>query len=260
MGKTLVELIATQDDLELVGGVETFGHPNIGRPLGKGMVVSELETLIDEADVIIDFTTPAASLMHLSIASTRKKPYVLGTTGFDAEQTQRIHALGASLPLIWAPNFSVGMNVMYSLTEQAAKLLGPDYDAEVIEFHHRKKQDAPSGTARRLARILSAATGRSRFVYGREGQVGAKPGDEIGVLAVRSGDVVGDHYVILGCEGERVELVHKATGRLAFAQGALRAARFIVNRQPGLYGMNDVLGLPGVESDSQTAGQGAKSQ
>jgi 4-hydroxy-tetrahydrodipicolinate reductase len=253
MGKTLVDLIAAQEDLELIGGVETFGHPNIGQPLGKGMVVSELETIIDEADVIIDFTVPSASIMHLSVAATRKKPYVLGTTGFDLEQTQRIHALGALLPLVWAPNFSVGMNVMYALTEQAAKLLGPEYDAEVIEFHHRKKPDAPSGTARRLARILSEATGRSRFVYGREGQVGAKPGDEIGVMAVRSGDIVGDHYVILGCEGERVELVHKATGRLAFAQGALRAARFVVSRQPGLYGMSDVLGLP--SADSQALGQ-----
>jgi 4-hydroxy-tetrahydrodipicolinate reductase len=275
MGSAVTDLIAVQSDMVLAGGVEAFGHANVGMPLGKGMIVADLKTVIGLADVIVDFSLPIGSLENLRIAAAHssgapvseipaagnlqsairnsqqskiqnpksKICCVLGTTGFNAPEQEEIKILSRSVPLVMAPNFSVGVNVLYRLTEETAKLLGADYDIEIVEFHHRRKKDAPSGTARQLARVAMQTSGRSRLVHGREGQVGEKPKDEIGVTSVRSGDIVGEHYVIFGTEGERVELVHKASSRLALAQGVLRAIRFIVGKPVGVYSMADVLGL-----------------
>ena len=243
MGRALAELAVARPDVKLVGGVEVPGHPEIGRAIGEGAVAADLASCIDRADVIIDFTTPTASLEHLSLASAAGKPCVLGATGFDGAQRSEVARLAGLVPVVYAPNFSVGMNVLYELSRFAAVLLGADYDAEIVEFHHRGKKDAPSGTARKLGQIVAEASGRKRFVYGREGQTGEKPNDEIGIMSVRTGDVTGEHFVIFGTDGERIELVHKASSRRAFAQGALRAAQFVVGRKPGLYGMSDVLGL-----------------
>jgi 4-hydroxy-tetrahydrodipicolinate reductase len=242
MGSAVAELVAAQLDLELVGGTEVFGHPRAGQPLGTGFVAADLKKVIDSADVVIEFTTPLASLELLGVAAAKAKPYVLGTTGFNPPQQQAIAKLARMLPLVMAPNFSVGVSVLDRLVETAAGLLGDDYDVEILELHHRRKKDAPSATALRLAETVTRATRRTRIVHGREGQIGEKPKDEIGVLSVRSGDIVGEHYVIFGSEGERLELVHKASSRLAFAQGAVKAARFVVGKPNGLYGMEDVLG------------------
>jgi 4-hydroxy-tetrahydrodipicolinate reductase len=243
MGSAVAELVAEQPDIELAGGIEAFGHVRVGQPLGTGMITAELGRAIGAADVVVEFSSPVASLEHLRIAATQHKPYVLGTTGFDAAQQAELKDRSRLLPLVWAPNFSVGINVLYRLTDLAARTLKADYDVEIVEIHHRRKKDAPSGTARHLAEIVKNATGRTKVVHGREGQVGEKPGDEIGVVSIRSGDIVGEHYVIMGTEGERIELVHKASSRLAFAQGTLRAIRFVAGKPNGLYCMDDVLGF-----------------
>lgn len=196
-------------------------------------------------DVIVDFSAPAATAALLQLAVARHKPIVIGTTGHSADEKARLLALAAQVPCVWAGNFSVGVNVLFALTQKAARLLGPDYDAEVIEMHHRFKKDAPSGTAARLVEIileqrhLTAAALR----HGRKGLTGERSPGEVGIHAVRGGDVVGDHTVIFAGPGERLELVHKASDRAILARGALRAAQWVVSQPPGVYDMQDVLGL-----------------
>jgi 4-hydroxy-tetrahydrodipicolinate reductase len=196
-------------------------------------------------DVIVDFSAPAATAALLALAVARRKPLVIGTTGHPAEEKARLLALAAKVPCVWAGNFSVGVNLLFALTQRAARVLGPDYDAEVIEMHHRFKKDAPSGTAARLLEIilqerrLTAAALR----HGRKGLTGERTPGEVGIHAVRGGDVVGDHTVIFAGLGERLELVHKASDRAIFARGALRAAQWVVAQRPGVYDMQDVLGL-----------------
>lgn len=197
------------------------------------------------ADVVVDFSSHAATRTLLAAAVAQRKPVVLGTTGHAADEKQRLLALAAGVPCVWAGNFSVGVNLLFALTRRAASILGPDYDAEVIEMHHRFKKDAPSGTAARLLEIileerkLTAAALR----HGREGITGERTPTEVGVHALRGGDVVGDHTVLFAALGERVELTHKASDRGIFARGALRAAQWVVGQQPGVYDMQDVLGL-----------------
>jgi 4-hydroxy-tetrahydrodipicolinate reductase len=196
-------------------------------------------------DVIIDFSFHTATGQLLELAVARRKPIVIGTTGHDAEEKKRLLALAASVPCVWAGNFSVGVNLLFALTRRASAVLGPDYDAEVVEMHHRFKKDAPSGTAARLLEIileerkLSAAALR----HGRSGITGERQPTEVGVHALRGGDVVGEHTVLFAALGERVELTHKASDRGIFARGAVRAAHWVVKQQPGVYDMQDVLGL-----------------
>ncbi len=196
-------------------------------------------------DVIVDFSAPTATAALLQLAVARRKPLVIGTTGHPVDEKARLLALAAKVPCVWADNFSVGVNVLFSLTRRAARILGADYDAEVVEMHHRFKKDAPSGTAARLLEIileerrLTAAALR----HGRKGLTGGRPPGEVGIHAVRGGDVVGDHTVIFAGLGERLELVHKASDRAIFARGALRAAQWVVAQRPGVYDMQDVLGL-----------------
>ena len=244
MGSAITQLVDEQEDMTVVAGIEAFGYRRLGQPVGRGMVSSDLGSIINQADVVVEFSTPEASLEHLATAATLARPFVLGTTCFDARQQAEIATLSRSLALVFAPNFSIGVNLLYRLVDTAARVLRDDYDVEIVEFHHRRKKDAPSGTARRLAEIVRQATGRNKLVYGREGQVGEKAADEIGVVSVRSGDIVGEHYVIMGTEGERIELVHKASSRRAFARGVLRAIRFVRDREPGLWTMDDVLDQP----------------
>jgi 4-hydroxy-tetrahydrodipicolinate reductase len=196
-------------------------------------------------DVIVDFSAPTATAALLQLAVAHRKPVVIGTTGHPAEEKAQLRALAARVPCVWTGNFSVGVNLLFSLTQKAARVLGAGYDAEVIEMHHRFKKDAPSGTATRLLEIilqerrLTAAALR----HGRQGLTGERPAGEVGIHAVRGGDVVGDHTVIFAGLGERVELVHKASDRAIFARGALRAAQWVVAQPPGVYDMQDVLGL-----------------
>jgi 4-hydroxy-tetrahydrodipicolinate reductase len=205
----------------------------------------DLAAGMKNADVVVDFSSHRATQAVLEAAIAQRKPVVIGTTGHSAAAKKELLAHAAQVPCVWAGNFSVGVNLLFALTRRAASVLGSDYDAEVIEMHHRFKQDAPSGTAARLLEIileerkLTAAALR----HGRSGLPGARTNSEVGVHALRGGDVIGDHTVMFAGLGERIELTHKASDRAIFARGALRAAQWVVNQKPGVYDMQDVLGL-----------------
>ena len=254
MGKLISQLILAESDFALVGGLERKDHPAVGRDLGEvigadplGVQVGDtLEAIVGQGEVLIEFTSPNATQEHLVIAARHETPMVIGTTGLSPQQLARIHELSNQIPCICSPNMSVGVNLMYALIEKAAGALGEGYDVEIIEAHHRLKVDAPSGTALKLAEVLAEATGRDLArsgVYGRKGSVGERKNSEIGIHAVRAGDIVGEHTVIFGGMGERIEIIHRAQSRENFARGALRAARWIVGQKPGLYSMRDVLGF-----------------
>lgn len=241
MGKTVAELISRQPDMELMGGVEVKGHPDVGKPLGKGKIVDDLWEIIENGDAVVEFAFPAATLKNLEVATQFNKPYIIGTTGFSEGELAGIKTISQKIPVISSPNFSIGVNLLFKLTEEAAKILGESFDVEIIEVHHNQKKDAPSGTAKKLAEILQKTKNIKKIVFGREGITGERSKDEIGVLSVRAGDVVGEHTVIFAQEGERLELVHRATSRLAFAQGVIKAVRFIIGKPPGLYGMDAII-------------------
>ncbi len=205
-----------------------------------------LAEAIEAGDVVIDFSAPEALPQTVKLCVEHHKPLVIGTTGHDDKQLHALQAGAKNIPIVMAPNFSVGVNTLFWLTRRAAEILGEDCDLEVVEMHHHHKKDAPSGTAKRLAEILADVRDLSykkHVAHGREGLVGARPKDEIGMHSLRGGDVVGDHTVIFAGTGERVELTHKASSRDAFAQGALRAAQWVAHKTTGLYDMEDVLGL-----------------
>jgi 4-hydroxy-tetrahydrodipicolinate reductase len=196
-------------------------------------------------DAVVDFSAPQATRALLELAVAHRKPIVIGTTGHDTEQLAALRSLAARVPCVWSGNFSVGVNLLFALTARAARVLGTDYDAEIVEMHHRLKKDAPSGTAARLIEIIreERKLGADAVRHGRHGMTGARPSGEIGVHALRGGDVVGDHRIIFAASGESIELAHKASDRAIFARGALRAARWAASRPPGLYDMQDVLDL-----------------
>ncbi len=218
-------------------GVEIAAGLDLGDDLTKP---------IDACDVVIDFSNPTATDVLFRVCRDAAKPAVIGTTGHSQKERERIEEMATALPVVFSPNFSVGVNALFWLTRKAAQMLGPDFDLEITEMHHRLKKDAPSGTARKLAEILGEARkldyGKD-VRHGREGLPGERPANEIGLHSIRGGDVVGDHTVIFAGAGERLELVHKASSRETFALGALRAARWIIGKPPGLYSMEDVLGL-----------------
>jgi 4-hydroxy-tetrahydrodipicolinate reductase len=213
---------------------------------GKIDVGDDLRGVIDDGDVVIDFTFHESSVGLAQICAARRKAMVIGTTGHTEAERKELLAAGTKIPMVWASNFSTGVNVLFWLTRKTAEVLGPDYDLEILETHHRLKKDAPSGTAKTLAEILADAR-RQQLAkvlrHGREGLVGERTDAEIGMHSIRAGDVVGDHTVIFGTPGERVELTHKASSRETFASGALRAAQWVIGKKPGIYDMQDVLGL-----------------
>lgn len=254
MGGRIAALALEHGDVELVGAFERPGHPRIGEDVaallgvGKsGVVIADgIDGAISGADVVIDFTSVESSLLNLQRCAEAGKAAVVGTTGFSAEQKQRVEALTGSIPCVMAPNMSVGVNLLFSIIGDVARVLGEDYDAEIIEAHHRLKKDAPSGTALRLAALIADALGRNLgevAVYERRGMIGARTDKEIGIQTIRAGDIVGEHTVMFGTIGERVEITHRASSRDTFAKGALRAASWVSSRKPGLYDMIDVLGL-----------------
>lgn len=252
MGQRLGNLVLDTDDLQLAAATEQPGHDSIGSDagvvLGRGTTgVTVGDALPAESvDVAIAFTLPAGTLADAEACAAASTPMVVGTTGFTAEELARFKSTVAAVPCVFAPNYSTAMNVLFRLVQEAARILGDDYDVEVVEAHHRLKVDAPSGTALRLGE--SAARGLDRnlaavAVHGRQGQTGQRTRQEIGMHALRLGDVAGDHSVFFGAPGEVLELRHHATSRDAFALGALRAARWVVGAEPGLYDMGDVLGI-----------------
>lgn len=242
MGQLIIEEVRRFDDLALVAGFDILG---IGDPLGGGVAVSDPsdmgEVLIRSgAEVLIDFTIPAATLENVQTASQEGVNLVVGTTGFTPDQRRVMaSAIEGRVAAVISPNYSVGVNLFWRLIDEAARSLS-GYDIEVMEAHHRNKMDAPSGTAAEAVRVLAEATGRDGVVYGREGQ--GLRGDEIGVHAIRAGDIVGDHTVLFAGPGERLEIKHQASSRQAFATGAVRAARWVVAVPAGIYSMADVLG------------------
>ncbi len=251
MGRELIRAIAGADDMGLAAATEASGADCLGQdagtlagvaPLGVS-VTSDNGALACGSDGIIDFSAPATLDQVAPVCAERGVPLVVGTTGLEAGHLTLLRRAGEQTAVVFAPNMSVGVNLLFQLVDQAARLLGPSYHAEVVEAHHRHKKDAPSGTAARLVEILQAALDAPDARHGREGMVGERPDAEVGVHAVRGGDVVGEHTVMLLGQGERVELVHRASSRQTFAQGALRALRWASTRDPGLYDMQDVLGL-----------------
>lgn len=254
MGKTLVQAIHDADDLELGAAFERTGLSLIGADAGELAGVGRLGVPIrddlavasDAFDVIIDFSIPEATLACVRACRAARRPMVIGTTGFDAAGLADIRAAADEIPLMMAPNMSVGVNVAFKLIELAATVLGDEVDVEVIEAHHRDKVDAPSGTALRMGEILADALGRdlaTDAVYGRQGITGPRSRRSIGFETIRGGDIVGEHTVLFAGSGERIEITHRAQSRMNFAQGALRGVRYVHGRDPGLFDMQDVLGL-----------------
>ncbi len=252
MGRRVVALAAQNDRYELAGAYERDGHPDLGKDAGfvsgcarTGVMIKTISALDRAIQVLIDFSTPDGSAACLLAAQSLGKPAVICTTALDAAHEKKLKTAAKTIPVVYAPNMSLGLNLMVYLTEVASKFLCPAYDAEIVEIHHRLKKDAPSGSARALADAIRRGSGaKLRDLHGREGLVGARQPGELGVLAVRGGDVVGDHTVHFLGLGERVELTHRASSRDTFAAGALRAAEWVLGVPPGVYGMRDVLGLP----------------
>jgi 4-hydroxy-tetrahydrodipicolinate reductase len=247
MGSRILLALRGEKDFAVTGAFERPDSEQVGRSIEGVTVVAGIEqALKGGADVVIDFTAPAASVQHARACAERGVGLVVGTTGLSPEQKAELGAAAKRIPLLFAPNMSVGVNVLFRLVGEAARALGSAYEVEIVEMHHRMKRDAPSGTALRLAEVAAGALGldpRSASVYERHGDTGARKGGSIGVQALRGGDVVGDHTVYFLADGERLELTHRATSRDNFARGAVRAARFIAGRTPGLYEMQDVLGF-----------------
>ncbi|MEW6752348.1 MAG: 4-hydroxy-tetrahydrodipicolinate reductase [Candidatus Latescibacterota bacterium] len=254
MGRRLCEMVLDSGDLVLVGGTEAAGHPLLGTDLGVAVgraplgvaVTDDLGAAAGQAQVVLDFTRPEATLAAAAVCARSRVAMVVGTTGFSPEQQETLARTVSSIPVVMAPNFSTAMNLLFRLVEEAARILGDGYDVEVVEAHHRHKVDAPSGTALRLAQ--QAASGLQRnldevAVHGRQGIVGPRTRQEIGIHALRAGDLVGDHTVLFGAPGECLQLGHRATSRDAFAAGALRAARYVVGAAPGIHSMWEVLGI-----------------
>ena len=254
MGRNLIDACQQTDGLQLGAATERAGHDLTGSDAGLIAGVGELgvaigddlESVIDQFDVLIDFTAPAASLQHLEICRRHGKRMVIGTTGFSDEQKQQIKAASKEIAVVFAPNMSVGVNLCLKLLDIAARVLGDEVDIEIIEAHHRHKVDAPSGTALRMGEVIADALGRDLktcAVYGREGIIGARERKTIGFETIRAGDIVGEHTVMFAAEGERVEVTHKASSRMTFASGAARAAGWLMSQPNELYDMQDVLGL-----------------
>ncbi|HOG16474.1 MAG TPA: 4-hydroxy-tetrahydrodipicolinate reductase [Syntrophales bacterium] len=254
MGRRILALLAERSDISIGGAAEQAGHPLVGRDAGEGagigktgiVIREDLAACIADGDVVIDFSHHEASVRHLEIAARTGRAIVIGSTGFTPAEERKIRELAPATRCVTAPNMSVGVNVMYKLLDMAARILGDEYDVEIVEAHHRLKKDAPSGTALKMARVLAHALGRDLDeigIYARRGLIGERTKPEIGLQTVRAGDIVGEHTVIFGGMGERLEVIHRAHSRDNFARGAIRAALWVVSRPKGLYDMQDVLGL-----------------
>jgi 4-hydroxy-tetrahydrodipicolinate reductase len=254
MGKTLIEAVQQAPGATLSAAVDRPDSSLLGADAGElagvgrlGVaLVGDLAQALDDFDVLIDFTHPSVTLQNLQVCRAAGKAMVIGTTGFTVEEKQLLAEAAREIPIVFAANFSVGVNLCLKLLDTAARVLGDEVDIEIIEAHHRHKVDAPSGTALRMGEVVANALGRDLHkvaVYGREGQTGARARETIGFATVRAGDVVGDHTVLFAADGERVEITHKASSRMTFAKGAVRSALWLQGRAPALYDMQDVLEL-----------------
>ena len=253
MGRMLIEAVVRAEDCRLSGALDVAGSPGLGQDAASFLgsdsgvrVTSELRQGIAGAQVLIDFTRPEGTMAHLAVCRELGVSAVIGTTGLSAQQKDEIARFAQQIPIVMAPNMSAGVNVVFKLLDMAARALNEGYDIEIIEAHHRHKVDAPSGTALQMGEVVARALGRdlaSSAVYGREGVTGERDASTIGFSSVRGGDIVGDHTVLFAGTGERIEITHRAASRATYAQGSLRAARFLADKRHGLFDMHDVLGL-----------------
>ena len=252
MGARVIQIINETPSLKLFRAIERSDHAYVGKDIGEVIGLGKMGVILESSlkkgggDVIINFSSPQASLESLGFAKEAGLAIVIGTTGLNSEQMNKVKELSKNVRCVLAPNMSVGVNVMFRIVQEVAKVLGPEYDVEILEAHHRLKKDSPSGTAVKLGELISSSIGRDFGkvgVYGRRGMVGERTKDEIGIQVIRAGDIVGEHTVLFGGVGERLEITHRAHSRDNFALGAVRAALWVVNQPNGLYDMQDVLGL-----------------
>ncbi len=253
MGRTLLEAVTQASDMQIAAALERVGSPYLNKDAGELIgahcgtpIVSDFSSALESCQQLIDFTRPEGTLAHLSACQKAGVKMVIGTTGFSVEEKAQLKAAAKDIAIVFAPNMSVGVNVTFKLLEIAAKVLNEGYDIEIIEAHHRHKVDAPSGTALRMGEVIAETLGRDLSkvaVYGREGVTGERNPETIGFATIRAGDIVGDHTALFAGIGERVEITHKASSRMTFAMGALRAVRFLTDKPNGLFDMQDVLGL-----------------
>ncbi|MDQ7782865.1 MAG: 4-hydroxy-tetrahydrodipicolinate reductase [Desulfomonilaceae bacterium] len=254
MGGRILTLCRAHPEIEISAALEAAGHPYVGRDAGEisGLgtlhvpIADDVYKVLESADVLIDFSSPEASMTNVKAAAETGKAIVVGTTGFSEDQREALTEIGSATRCLIAPNMSMGVNLLFKLVESVSRALGDEYDVEIVEAHHRMKKDSPSGTAGKLAEIVARALNRdlgTAGVYGRQGLVGERKPEEIGIMALRGGDIVGEHTVMFVTNGERIELTHRAHSRDAFAKGAVQAAVWLVSRPNGLYDMQDVLGL-----------------
>lgn len=253
MGRALLEVVTQAPDMQLSAALERTGSPYLNKDAGELIgascgvpIVSNFEEALAECDHLIDFTRPEGTLAHLAVCRRAGVKMVIGTTGFSSEEKAMLKTASEDIAIVFAPNMSVGVNVTFKLLEIAAKALNNGYDIEIVEAHHRHKVDSPSGTALRMGEVIAEALQRDLSkvaVYGREGVTGERKSDTIGFATIRAGDIVGEHTVMFADIGERIEISHKASSRMTFAMGALRAVRFLADKPNGLFDMQDVLGL-----------------
>ncbi|MBF0318566.1 MAG: 4-hydroxy-tetrahydrodipicolinate reductase [Nitrospirae bacterium] len=254
MGQRIGVLALEHPSIKLVGAFERAGHISLGMDFGEvagvartGVALTDnIAQTLDSADVVVDFTSPESTLGNLRVCSDHKKAIVIGTTGLSSEETARVVSYGKKIPVVLAPNMSVGVNLLLKVLADVARALGDDYDIEIVEAHHRLKKDAPSGTALKMAQVIAEAMSRKLdevSVLCRSGIIGERKKKEIGIQTIRAGDIVGEHTVLFGGLGERIEITHKASSRDTFARGALRAALWLQGKPAGIYDMQDVLGL-----------------
>ncbi len=254
MGSRIVALSREYPDIQLAAAIERKGHTAVGNDIGllagcgncNILLTDDVESAIGSGDVVIDFTAPESTLNNIRVAALKKKAMVIGTTGLAAGEIETIKKYSADIPVVLAPNMSVGVNLLLKILKDVARVLGDDYDIEIVEAHHRLKKDAPSGTALKMAQVIAEAVNRNLdevAVYARKGITGERTKKEIGIQTVRAGDIVGDHTVLFGGLGERIEITHKASSRDTFVRGALRAAIWLKGKKNGFFDMQDVLGL-----------------
>ncbi len=254
MGSRIITLSRDFKDIKLIGALERKDHKDLGKDIGEvtgiGMtgvkIKAGVKNISEKADVLVDFSSPSATIECLKSLSDKPMPVVIGTTGFSKDEIEYIRLYAQNTPCVFAPNMSVGVNLLLKVLSDIAKVTGDDYDVEIVEAHHRLKKDAPSGTAMKMAQVIASALNRNleeTAVYARHGLIGERAQKEIGIQTIRAGDIVGEHTVLFGGLGERIEITHKASSRDTFARGALKAALWVYKQTPGLYDMQDVLGL-----------------
>jgi len=254
MGSRIIVLSKDMKDIRLSGALENRNHKDLGKDIGEVIgigttginLTDNISNITGKADVLIDFSSTSATIECLKLLSEKPLPVVIGTTGFSKDEIGHINLYAQKVPCVLAPNMSVGVNLLLKVLADIAKVTGDDYDVEIVEAHHRLKKDAPSGTAMKMAQVIASALNRNldeTAVYARRGLIGERTQKEIGIQTVRAGDIVGEHTVIFGSLGERIEITHKASSRDTFARGALKASLWVYRQTPGLYDMQDVLGL-----------------